>query len=104
MERSRSKTLKLFVVSDIGRRSLLLSSTRSVRSWQSFLLRSAAPSPASCLWPPERRRTLRRDLVCSKPPLPHQDSLVVGLIRTFAYRVEWAGHARETGVVADRVR
>jgi hypothetical protein len=39
MERTRSKTLKLFVVSDIGRRSTLLSSRRSVRSWQSFWLR-----------------------------------------------------------------
>jgi hypothetical protein len=31
--------IKLFVVSDIGRRSLLLSSTRSTRWWQSFLPR-----------------------------------------------------------------
>ena len=34
MERTRSETLKLFVVSDIGRRSTLPSSIRSTRSWQ----------------------------------------------------------------------
>ncbi len=33
-ERTRSETLKLFVVSDIGRRSTLPSSIRSTRSWQ----------------------------------------------------------------------
>src|SRR6266436_3958082 len=43
------ETLKLFVVSDVGRRSLLLSSTRSERSWQSSWPRSAAPFPAACL-------------------------------------------------------
>jgi hypothetical protein len=35
MERIRSKTLKLFVVSDDGRQSTLLSSIRSIQSWQS---------------------------------------------------------------------
>src|SRR6266404_781665 len=33
MERTRSETLKLFVISDIWRRSSLLSSIRSIRSW-----------------------------------------------------------------------
>ena len=46
MERIRSETLKLFVVSDVGRRSTLLSSTRSTRWWQSSWPRSDAPSPA----------------------------------------------------------
>ena len=58
MERIRSETLKLFVVSDVGRRSTLLSSTQSTRWWQSFWLRSDAPSPAGCLWPARPRRTL----------------------------------------------
>ena len=61
------KTLKLFVVSDVGRRSTLLSSIRSVRSWQPFLPRSVVPSLASCLWQRERRRIVRRGLTCSKP-------------------------------------
>src|ERR1700751_3129802 len=56
MERTRSETLKLFVVSDIGRRSLLLSSIRSIRWWQSFSPRSAAPSPVSSLWQLKPRR------------------------------------------------
>ena len=47
MERTRSETLKRFVVSDVGRRSLLLSSTRSTRWWQSSWPRSAAPFPVS---------------------------------------------------------
>ena len=64
MGRIRSKTLKLFVVSDIGRRSLLLSSIRSVRWWQSFLPRSVVPSPVACLWPLKPRRTPERDLAC----------------------------------------
>jgi len=71
MERIRSKTLKLFVVSDVGRRRTLLSSRRSVRSWQSFWLRSDAPSLASCLWQLKRRRTLRRGLACWRPRWPH---------------------------------
>src|SRR4029077_16585163 len=71
MERTRSKTLKLFVVSDVGRRSTLLSSIRSVRWWQSFWLRSGAPSLASCLWQLKRRRTPRRGPACWKPRLPH---------------------------------
>jgi hypothetical protein len=40
MERKRSETLKLFVVSDVGRRSTLLSSTPSTRWWQFFWPRS----------------------------------------------------------------
>ena len=68
--RTRSKTLKLFEVSDVERRSTPPFSIRKVRSWQSFLLRSDAPSPASCLWPPERRRTSRRGLACWKPRRP----------------------------------
>src|SRR5262245_23754149 len=50
MVRTRSKTLKLFVVSDVGRRSTLLSSTQSTQWWQFSWLRSAAPSPAACPW------------------------------------------------------
>ena len=57
MERMRSETLKLFVVSDSGRRSSLLSSTRSIPWWQSFVPRSAWPSLVACLWPAVRRRT-----------------------------------------------
>ena len=56
MERTQSKTLKLFVVSDIWRRSLLPSSTRSERSWQSFSPRSGVPSPVSSLWQAKPRR------------------------------------------------
>jgi hypothetical protein len=52
MVRTRSEILKLFVVSDIWRRSLLLSSIRSIRSWQSSSLRSGGPSRVSSLWPP----------------------------------------------------
>ena len=58
MERTRSETLKLFVVSDIGRRSLLLSSTRSTQLWRSFWPRSVAPSLASCPWPATPHKTL----------------------------------------------
>src|ERR1700738_2403664 len=54
MERTRLETLKLFVVSDVGRRSSLLSSTRSTRWWQSSLPRSDAPSPAGCPWSAKR--------------------------------------------------
>src|ERR1700739_1609897 len=57
MERLRSETLKLFVVSDSGRRSSLLSSTRSIPWWQSFAPRSAWPSLVACPWPAARRRT-----------------------------------------------
>ena len=46
MERMRSETLKLFVVSDVGRRSTLLSSTPSTRWWQSSWPRLGAPSLA----------------------------------------------------------
>ena len=70
MERTRSETLKLFVVSDIGRRSTLLSSTRSTRSWQSSWPRSDAPSPAGCPWPATLCRTPETDRVCSRPRSP----------------------------------
>jgi hypothetical protein len=46
MKRTRSETLKLFVVLDVGRRSTLLSSTRSTRWWQSSWPKLDAPSPA----------------------------------------------------------
>jgi hypothetical protein len=71
MERTRSETLKLLVVSDIGRRSTLPSSIRSIRSWQSFLPRSAAPSLAAYLWQLKPHRTVRRGPACCKPPRPH---------------------------------
>jgi hypothetical protein len=61
--RTRSETLKLFVVSDVGRRSTLPSSTRSIRWWQSSWLRSVAPSPAACPWPIRRCRTPGTDRV-----------------------------------------
>ena len=72
MERTRSETLKLFVVSDVGRRSALLSSTRSERWWQSSWPGSAAPFPAACPWPTTPHRTPRRDRVWSRrrSPLP----------------------------------
>jgi len=72
MERTRSETLKLFVVSDVGRRSSLLSSTRSERSWQSFLPKSDAPFPAACPSPTIPHRTPRRDRAWSqrRSPLP----------------------------------
>src|SRR5215469_3490212 len=60
MERTRSETLKLFVVSDDWRRSTLLSSTQSKRSWQSFWLRSAVPFLGVCPWPAMLHRTPRR--------------------------------------------
>jgi hypothetical protein len=66
MERTRSETLKLFVVSDVGRRSSPLSSRRSVRSWQSFVPRSVGPFLASCLWPIKPRRIPGTDRVCWK--------------------------------------
>src|SRR3974377_2018888 len=47
MERIRSPTPKLFVVSDDWRRSTLLSSRRSERWWQFFWLRSVAPIEGS---------------------------------------------------------
>jgi hypothetical protein len=56
--RTWSETLKLFVVSDVGRRSSLLSSTRSTRWWQSSWPRSDAPSPAGGPWPAGPGRTL----------------------------------------------
>ena len=71
MERKRSETLKLFVVSDVGRRSTLLSSTRSERWWQSSWPESAAPSPVGCLWSAMLCRTLETAPVCSKPRSPH---------------------------------
>src|SRR5580658_1507229 len=64
------ETLKLFVVSDVGRRSTLLSSRRSVQSWQFFWLRSGAPFLVSCLWPAKLHRTLGADRVCSQQSLP----------------------------------
>jgi len=67
---TRSETLKLFVVSDVGRRSSLLSSIRSERSWQSFSPGSAGPSPAGCPWSTKLCRTLETDRVCSKPRSP----------------------------------
>jgi hypothetical protein len=60
MERTRSETLKLFVVSDVGRRSALLSSRRSTRWWQSSAPRSDAPSPAGCPWPQSGVELLER--------------------------------------------
>src|SRR5258705_10563518 len=63
MERTRSETLKLFVVSDVGRRSTLLSSTRSTRWWQSSWPRLDAPCPAGCPWPVMRCRTPETDRV-----------------------------------------
>ena len=66
MERTRSETLKLFVVSDVGRRSSLLSSTRSTRWWQSSWPRSDAPSPAASPCPAGPRRTLATDRVWSR--------------------------------------
>ena len=71
MERTRSETLKLFVVSDVGRRSTLLSSTQSTRWWQSSGPRSDAPFLAACPWPVKPRRTPETDRVCSKPRSPH---------------------------------
>src|SRR5258708_7229955 len=58
MERTRSETLKLFVVSRIGRRSFLLSPTRSIQWWRSFLPRSDAPSLVSCPGPATQYRPL----------------------------------------------
>src|SRR6202521_4611191 len=69
--RTRSETLKLFVVSDVGRRSSLLSSTRSTRWWQSSWPRSDAPSPAGCPWSAKLCRTLETDRVCLLPRSPH---------------------------------
>src|SRR5258707_14612200 len=70
MERTRSETLKLFVVSDVGRRSTLLSSTRSTRWWQSSWPRLDAPSPAGCPCSIKRCGTLETDRVCSTQRLP----------------------------------
>jgi hypothetical protein len=70
MERTRSETLKLFVVSDVGRRSSLLSSTPSTRWWQSSWPTLDAPSLASCPWSATRCRTLETDPVCSRPRSP----------------------------------
>ena len=55
MERTPG-TLKLFVISDVGRRTTLLSSRRSTRSLQFCAPASVAPSPAGCPWPPEPRK------------------------------------------------
>jgi hypothetical protein len=63
MERTRSETLKLFVVSDIGRRSAPLSSIRSTQWWQSSSPRSDVPSPVSSLWQARPRRIPGTDLV-----------------------------------------
>jgi pimeloyl-ACP methyl ester carboxylesterase len=71
MERTRSETLKLFVVSDVGRRSTLLSSARSERWWQSSWPRSDVPSPAGCPWSAMRCRTPETDPVCSRLRWPH---------------------------------
>jgi hypothetical protein len=60
MERTRSETLKLFVVSDVGRRSTLLSSTPSTRWWQSSWPRSDAPSSA-CAKLNEVAKLVRRE-------------------------------------------
>ena len=64
--RTRSETLKLFVVSDVGRRSTLPSSTRSTRWWQSSWPRSDAPSPAGCPWPVGPCRTPGTDRAWSR--------------------------------------
>jgi hypothetical protein len=53
------KTLKLFVVSDVWRRSAPLSSTPSKQWWQSSGPRSGGPSPAACRCPLKLHRTLR---------------------------------------------
>jgi hypothetical protein len=50
------ETLKLFAVSDVGRRTRLLSSKRSKRSRRFCAPASAVPSPAGCPWPPALRR------------------------------------------------
>src|SRR5580658_2389279 len=76
MERKRSETLKLFVVSDVGLRSSLLCSTRSIQGWQSFWPGSDAPSPGAGPWSTKRCRTPATDPVCSRPrwPRPGTDS------------------------------
>src|SRR5229473_2910498 len=71
MERTRSETLKLFVVSDVGRRSTLPSSTQSIRWWQSSSPGSAAPFPVACPWPTIPRRTPRTGQAWSRRRLPH---------------------------------
>src|SRR5258707_6878430 len=70
MERTRSETLRLFVVSDVGRRSSLLSSTRSTRWWQSSYPRLDAPSPGGCLWSAKRMLTSEeeRRILENAPP------------------------------------
>src|SRR5579864_1799883 len=65
-----SQTLKLFVVSDVERRSTLLSSTQSIRWWQFSWPRLGAPSPAGCPWSAKLRRTPGTVRVCSKPRSP----------------------------------
>jgi hypothetical protein len=67
MERIRSETLKLFVVEDVGRRSTLLSSIRSVRSWQCSWPRLGTPSLAAGLWPLKPHKTPRTVPACRKP-------------------------------------
>ena len=65
-----SETLKLFVVSDIGRRSTLLSSIPSKRSWQFCVPASDEPFLASCLWLAKPHRTPGTDRACWKPRWP----------------------------------
>ena len=62
--RTRPETLKLFVVSDVGRRSTPLSSRSATRSRQSCVPRSGAPSPPASLWPTGPRRTPGTDRAC----------------------------------------
>jgi hypothetical protein len=64
--RTRSETLKLFVVSEIGRRSTLLSSIPPTRWWQFSSPRSGAPSLPASPWPAGPRRTLATDRAWSR--------------------------------------
>jgi hypothetical protein len=64
--RTRPETLKLFVVSETGRRSTLLSSIRSTRWWQFSWPRSGAPSPPASPWPAGPRRTPATDWAWSR--------------------------------------
>ena len=91
MERTRSETLKLFVVSDVGRRSSPLSSIRSERSWQFFLPRSVGPFLASCLWPIKPRRTPGTDRLSAggddRRPLEQILQIVIAILVESANRV-----------------
>src|ERR1700683_860642 len=69
--RTRSETLKLFVVSKTGRRSTLLSSIPPTRSWQFSWPRSGVPSLPASPWPAGPRRTLATDRVWSRQWWPH---------------------------------